>query len=254
MPVQSLNFIKAIWLVKSDSLRKKWSVLSTECSEGPTQQCPCSTFFLFQICHSFAASFGHCSSIQLLAHTNLNLAVAAWISFQPKKVTSALPSGASEDGGWLSGLNSSLNQKPDHSITTLPSPQQGIAEIFLFQQSPRWTPPSPIHLSKNSGFKTFLRDLVGSIWQTAETRKIPEHVKSSCDSQTVELWASICTTINFSPSFWCPPCDLHSHSHLALPPTNGHQMLLSWVANAFPDRPDSKFPSQNSHLSRLYQD
>ena len=41
--------------------------------------------------------------------------------------------------------------------------------IFLFQRSAKWTPPSPIHFPKNSGFRTFLRDLAGSIWGPAKT-------------------------------------------------------------------------------------
>ena len=35
--------------------------------------------------------------------------------------------------------------------------------IFLFQRSAKWTPPSPMNLPKNSSFRTFLGDLVGSI-------------------------------------------------------------------------------------------
>jgi hypothetical protein len=45
--------------------------------------------------------------------------------------------------------------------------------IFLFQRSAKWTPPSPIHFPKNSGFRTFLRDLAGSIWGPAKTGKLP---------------------------------------------------------------------------------
>ena len=44
--------------------------------------------------------------------------------------------------------------------------------IFVSQRSAKWTPPSPINFPKNSGFRNFLRDLVGSIWGTAKTRKI----------------------------------------------------------------------------------
>ena len=50
--------------------------------------------------------------------------------------------------------------------------------IFLFQRSAKWTPPSPIHFPKNSGFRTFLRDLVGSIWGPAKTGKLPSFASS----------------------------------------------------------------------------
>ena len=49
--------------------------------------------------------------------------------------------------------------------------------LFLFQRSAKWTPPSPIHFPKNSGFRTFLRDLAGSIWVPAKKEKLPLETK-----------------------------------------------------------------------------
>ena len=43
--------------------------------------------------------------------------------------------------------------------------------IFLFQRSAKWTPPSPINFPKNSSFRTFLGDLVGSILGARWNRK-----------------------------------------------------------------------------------
>ena len=70
--------------------------------------------------------------------------------------------------------------------------------IFLFQRSAKWTPPSPIHFPKNSGFRTFLRDLVGSIWVPAKKGKLPK--------------VSQCNEYHHSPQFprWCTgiPCSV----------------------------------------------
>ena len=50
---------------------------------------------------------------------------------------------------------------------------------LLFQRSAEWTPPSPIYLYRNSGFRPVLRHLVGSIWETSETGKLPFQCFSS---------------------------------------------------------------------------
>ena len=57
----------------------------------------------------------------------------------------------------------------------------------------KWTPPSPIHFPKNSGFRTFLRDLVGSIWVPAKKGKLPK--------QNVTLSEWLISLPGLGPSF-----------------------------------------------------